>query len=160
MTLNANDSNKITPEGLQKLQEKLKNLEERFQETVKRRNVAREYGDLRENAEYSMAIEEIQQLNKLIQDIQVKLENVQVIKNVVVDKQVVFGSTVTLEELTSKAKKKYQIVGDDEASIEDGKLSEKSEFAKTLLGKFKGETFCFSKINNIKKYKILDVKGY
>jgi transcription elongation factor GreA len=86
---------------------------------------ARAHGDLSENAEYDAAKEKQSFIEGRIAEVEAKLANAQIIdpKLVDADGRCVFGSTVTLEDLKSREKVVYQIVGDDEADIKQNKIS-------------------------------------
>ena len=97
---------------------------------------AREHGDLKENAEYHAAKEEQGFIEGRIQDIGSKLSRLQVIdvRQLSQDGRCVFGTTVKLLNLSDDTETIYQIVGEDEADIELGKISCHSPIANALLG--------------------------
>ncbi len=101
---------------------------------------ARGHGDLKENAEYHAAKEEQGFIEGRIQEIESKLSRMQLIDitQLTQDGRCVFGTTITLLNLTDKSKISYQIVGEDEADIELGKISCYSPIAKALIGNEKG----------------------
>ena len=70
----------------------------------------------------------------------------------------VFGATVELEDLQSGDTVTYQIVGDDEANIKDGKISISSPIARALIGKYAGDIAEVQAPSGIREYEILDVK--
>lgn len=98
---------------------------------------ARALGDLKENAEYHSAREQQSFLEGRIREIESKLSEAQVIDVTQINNQgkVIFGSTVTLENSESGEKVKYQIVGEDESDISQGKISIASPIARALIGK-------------------------
>lgn len=98
---------------------------------------ARALGDLKENAEYHSAREQQSFLEGRIREIESKLSEAQVIDVTQISNQgkVIFGSTVTLENSDSGEKVKYQIVGEDESDISQGKISIASPIARALIGK-------------------------
>ena len=102
---------------------------------------AREHGDLKENAEYHAAKEEQGFIEGRIQDIESKLSRLQVIdvKQLNQDGRCVFGTTVKLLNLSDDTETTYQIVGEDEADIELGKISCHSPISKALLGNEEGD---------------------
>ena len=102
---------------------------------------ARGHGDLKENAEYHAAKEEQGFVEGRIQEIESKLARMQLIdvKLLTQDGRCVFGTTVTLLNLTDKSEISYQIVGEDEADIELGKVSCYSPIAKALIGNEEGD---------------------
>ena len=127
----------ITNNGFEKLELELKNLK-----TVERPSViksiaeAREHGDLSENAEYHAAKEKQSFIEGRIADLENKISRAEVIKTETLSgDKVIFGATVTLGDLENKRKIVYQIVGTEEADVENGKVSISSPLAKALLGK-------------------------
>ncbi|MDB9951219.1 transcription elongation factor GreA [Candidatus Thioglobus sp.] len=102
---------------------------------------AREHGDLKENAEYHAAKEEQGFIEGRIQDIGSKLSRLQVIdvKQLNQDGRCVFGTTVKLLNLSDDTETTYQIVGEDEADIELGKISCHSPISSALLGNEEGD---------------------
>ena len=127
----------ITNNGFEKLELELKNLK-----TVERPSViksiaeAREHGDLSENAEYHAAKEKQSFIEGRIADLENKISRAEVIKTEKLSgDKIIFGATVTLGDLENKKKIIYQIVGTEEADVENGKVSISSPLAKALLGK-------------------------
>lgn len=102
---------------------------------------AREHGDLKENAEYHAAREQQGFIEGRIQDIEGKLSNAQVIDVTALPKtgKVIFGVTVKLIDVDTEEEKTYQIVGEDEADIPNGKISSGSPIARALIGKEEGD---------------------
>ena len=121
---------------------------------------AREHGDLKENAEYHAAKEEQGFIEGKIQDIESKLSRLQVIdiKQLNQDGRCVFGTTVKLLNLSEDSENTYQIVGEDEADIELGKISCHSPISSALLGNEEGdEVIVKAPIGDI-IYEILEVQ--
>ena len=98
---------------------------------------ARAHGDLKENAEYHAAKEQQSFAEGRIAEIESKLANAQIIDITKVDAngRVVFGATVEIEDVESEKRVTYQIVGEDEASIKEGRISIGSPIARALIGK-------------------------
>ena len=121
---------------------------------------ARAQGDLSENAEYDAAKERQGFVEGRIQDIEAKLSNATVIDPAQLDAQgrVVFGATVTLEEMTSGKQVTYQIVGNDEADIKEGKISIASPIARALIGKMSGDVAVVQAPSGQHEYEILAVR--
>ena len=121
---------------------------------------ARSHGDLSENAEYDAARERQGFIEGRISDIEAKLANAQVIdpKLLDADGRCVFGATVDLEEKGKKGAATYQIVGDDEADIKQGKISINSPIARALIGKEAGDIVDAQTPGGVKRYEILDVR--
>lgn len=132
----------MTPEGKHALEQELQQLK-----SVERPRItaaiaeAREHGDLKENAEYHAAREQQGFCEGRIQDIEGKLGACQVIdvKELEQNGRVVFGVTVTIENLDTEEQKTYKIVGDDEADFKINKISVNSPIARGLLGKNEGD---------------------
>ena len=103
---------------------------------------ARAQGDLSENAEYDAAKEKQAFIEGRIKEVESKLSAAQIIDPSLIDAdgKVVFGSTVELEDLETCQRMRYQIVGDDEASLENNKISISSPIARALIRKEAGET--------------------
>ena len=128
----------MTPEGKIALEKELPQLK-----TVDRPRItasiaeAREHGDLKENAEYHAAREQQGFCEGRIQDIEGKLGAAQVIdvKELEQNGRVVFGVTVTIENLDTEEQKTYMIVGDDEADFKQNLISVNSPIARGLIGK-------------------------
>ena len=121
---------------------------------------ARAHGDLKENAEYHAAKEEQGFIEGRIQDIESKLSRLQIIdvKQLNQDGRCVFGTTVKLLNLSNDTEISYQIVGEDEADIELGKISCHSPISSALLGNEEGdEVIVKAPIGDI-IYEILEVK--
>ena len=120
---------------------------------------ARAQGDLSENADYDAARERQGFIEGRIADLEGKLSNSQIIDPSTLDAEgrVVFGSTVELEEQKSGELVKYQIVGDDEANIKEGRISVSSPIARALIGKYAGDIAEVQAPAGVKEYEILEV---
>ena len=103
---------------------------------------AREHGDLKENAEYHAAREQQGFIEGRIRELEHKLSHANVIDvmSLAQNGKVVFGTTVELEDSDSGEEMTYKIVGEDEADIKAGLISNASPIARALLGKEEGET--------------------
>jgi transcription elongation factor GreA len=121
---------------------------------------ARAQGDLSENAEYDAAKEKQGFIEGRIAEVEAKLAVAQVIDPASLDPdgRIVFGVTVDLEDLTSGEKVTYQIVGDDEADIKDGKISVSSPIARALIGKYSGDSAEVRAPGGLRGYEVLDVR--
>ena len=128
----------MTVKGAELLREELKKLKSVDRpEIITAIATAREFGDLKENAEYHAAKEKQSFIEGRISEIESKLSNSEVIdvKKLSISNKVVFGSTVTLLNLDNDQIITYKIVGEDESSIENGLLSYKSPLSKAMIGK-------------------------
>ncbi len=121
---------------------------------------ARAHGDLAENAEYAAAKERQSFIEGRIAELESKLANAQIIDPALLDAdgRCVFGATIELEDLTSSEVVTYQIVGDDEADIKDGKISISSPIARALIGKYSGDVAEVKAPGGVREYEIRDVK--
>ena len=121
---------------------------------------ARAHGDLSENAEYDAAKERQGFIEGRIKELEGKLSNAQIIdpKLLDADGRCVFASTVDLEDQESGAQITYQIVGEDEADIKEGKISVNSPFARALIGKFAGDVAQVQAPGGLREYEVLDVR--
>ena len=123
-------------------------------------STARAHGDLKENAEYHAAKDEQGFVEGRIQEIESKLSRMQLIDvtELTQDGRCVFGTTVTLLNLTDKSEISYQIVGEDEADIELGKISCHSPIAKALIGNEEGDEITVKAPKGDILYEILEVR--
>ncbi|MGA7984044.1 MAG: transcription elongation factor GreA [Burkholderiales bacterium] len=150
----------ITKRGAELLRTELQRLK-----TVERPNVissiaeARAHGDLSENAEYDAARERQSFVEGRIAEIEAKLANAQIIDPKLLDAEgrCVFGATIDLEEVGGEAVT-YQIVGEDEAEIKEGRISISSPIARALIGKDAGDVVEVRTPGGVKRYEIIDVR--
>ena len=121
---------------------------------------ARAHGDLSENAEYAAAKERQSFIVGRIAELESKLSNAQIINPALLDAdgRCVFGATIELEDLAGGEVVIYQIVGDDEADIRQGKISISSPIARALIGKSEGEIAEVKAPGGVREYEILNVK--
>jgi transcription elongation factor GreA len=121
---------------------------------------ARAHGDITENAEYEAARERQGFIEGRISEIEAKLANAQVIdpKLIDADGRCVFGATVGLEDGTSGDPVTYQIVGEDEADIKQGKISITSPIGRALIGKYPGDAVEVQTPGGLRAFEIVDVK--
>ena len=151
----------MTLEGETLLKEELQRL--KFEErpsVIEAIATAKEFGDLKENAEYHAAKEQQSLIEARIKDIEIKLSNAQVIdlSQIVPSDKVIFGTTVLIEDFSDSSQLTYKIVGVDEADIKEGKISVISPVAKGLIGKFEGDAVKVKTPRLIKEYEIINVK--
>ncbi len=151
----------LTVIGAEKLREELHRLK-----TVDRPAViaaiaeARAHGDLSENAEYDAAKERQGFIEGRIQEVEGKLSNAQIIDPQLLDAdgRCVFGATVEIEDQDSGEVVIYQIVGEDEADIKNGKLSVASPMARALIGKYAGDIAQVQAPGGIREFEVIDVR--
>lgn len=120
---------------------------------------ARAQGDLSENAEYDAAKEKQGFVEGRIADLEGKLSNAQIIDPTTLDAdgRIVFGATVVLEGIENGDTVTYQIVGDDEANIKEGKISVSSPIARALIGKHVDDSVDVQAPGGVRQYEVLDV---
>ena len=131
----------ITPDGHEKLKAEVDHLKKverpRISEEI---GAAIELGDLKENFEYHSAKDRQGMVEAKIRDLESKLSRAQIIDPTKLSgDRVVFGATVTLEETESGKELRYQILGETEIDIEQGKISIVSPLARALIGKAVGD---------------------
>ena len=151
----------MTKAGAQALEDELRHLK-----TVMRPQIteaiaeARELGDLKENAEYHAAREQQGMVEARISDIEGRLAAAQVIDVTAIpySGKVIFGTTVTIANVDSDEEVKYQIVGEDEAEIKEGKISVTSPIARALIGKEEGEIVAVRTPSGVVEYEIIEVQ--
>ena len=121
---------------------------------------AREHGDLKENAEYHAAREQQGFCEGRIKDIEAKLSHAQVIDVTQIENtgKVIFGVTVTLINLEIDQSVTYQIVGEDEADVKNGKISVTSPIARGLIGKEEGDEVSVTTPGGVVEYEIDSVE--
>jgi transcription elongation factor GreA len=130
----------ITPEGLEALKAELDRLEgEARRDIAQRIKVARELGDLSENAEYHIAKEDQAHLETKIARLNARLRAARVVEAPTHSDTVVFGATVTVADDESGREATWTLVGPTEADVRAGKLSAESPMAKALMGRRPGD---------------------
>lgn len=119
---------------------------------------ARSHGDLSENAEYDAAKERQGFIEGRIAEIETKLSLANIIDPTKIETngRIIFGLKVELFDLETEESVCYQIVGDDEANIDNGKISVNSPVARSLIGKEIGQVVEIKVPNGMKEYEILD----
>lgn len=149
----------ITAEGHKALQEELKRLK-----TIERPKVieaiavAREHGDLSENAEYDAAKEKQGFIEGRIKEIESKLAACDIIDiSRLSGDKVVFGATVTLSDIDTEKEVTYKIVGVDEADVKTGKISIQSPIARGLIGKSLYDEVSIATPAGKKEFEIVEV---
>mgnify|MGYP000633842659 FL=1 len=151
----------MTVEGESSLREELQKLKfEDRPQVVEAIATAREFGDLKENAEYHAAKEQQSLMEARIKDIEVKLSESQVIDvtKIEASEKVIFGTTVAIKDVQDSQSIIYKIVGEDEANAKEGKISVLSPLAKNLIGKFEGDIVKFETPGGSKEYEIINVE--
>lgn len=152
------DRQPMTIDGKAKLEAELKNLVQ-----VERPNVikaieeARSHGDISENADYDSAKDRQGMIEGRIAEIQGRLANAEVVDpSKLQSGKIIFGATVELQDLETDEKVRYQIVGEDESDVKQGKISVFSPIARSLIGKKKGDIIEFKSPKGEKEFEVLN----
>lgn len=134
-------STPMTNKGFENLMNELNGLEKRAIELAKRVEIAREKGDLRENAEYHAAREDLALCNSRIQDIQSRVGSATIIDpaKFAGSNTVVFGATVKVYNLDDKEEEVFTLVGDGEADMYANKILTTSPLGQALLTRKVGD---------------------
>ena len=151
----------LTKEGYEKLKKEIDHLRgEKRREVADRIRVAREFGDIAENAEYDDAKNEQAMLEHRIAQLEERLLSARVIEKKEISKDVVsLGSHVKLRDVEAKKTPEYHIVGSAEANPAQNKLSNESPVGKAIIGHKKGETVEVAAPRGSLKFKILDIQA-
>ena len=148
----------MTPAGAQKLREELARLKEERPKISREIGIAREHGDLKENAEYHAAKERQGLVEARLKEIEDRLARAEVIDPTKLSgDRVRFGATVTLTNLDSDEESTYQIVGADEADINHGLISISAPLARALIGKSIGDEVVVQLPAGTRRYEIGDI---
>lgn len=151
----------MTLRGAEKLREELEYLKgTRRPQIIADIADAREHGDLKENAEYHAAREQQGFCEGRIQEIEAKLSNANVIDVTKIPNtgRVIFGCTVSVENLDTEDKLTYSIVGDDEADFKHNRISVNSPIARGLIGKEQGDIVVIKTPGGEVEFEILKVE--
>ena len=149
----------VTEEGYNQLTAELKDLLEVQRPQVKEDvKTAREFGDLRENAEYETARRDHSRIEGRIGELEEFLSDVEVVEKVKDPTEVVFGAKVNVENIDFKTKKEYLIVSEQEAPLSEDYLSVESPLGAALLGAKTGDIVTFEAPAGIRKFKVLGIK--
>ena len=155
------DKEPITIQGLEKLKVELDELK-----NIKRPKIvaaiaeARSHGDLKENAEYHAAKEQQAQMESRVIEINDIIARANVIDVTKVENNgnIIFGSTVTVQDLELNKKKTYKIVGKDEADISKNLIYFRSPIGKAMIGKTLNEMVVVETPSGEKTFEILDIQ--
>jgi transcription elongation factor GreA len=151
----------ITVLGKALLEQELNELK-----TIKRPHViaaigeARAHGDLRENAEYHAAKEQQSFIEGRILEIENKLAQAEIVDPKALNHQgrVVFGATISICNVETEEEFKYQIVGEDEADLKQGKISYKSPIARSIIGKERGDVISVTTPGGLIEYEVTEIE--
>ncbi len=153
------DTSKVpmTVQGKESLELELKDLMQNVRPAViKAIEVARDHGDLSENADYDAAKEKQAFVEARITDLKGKISNAEVIdtKGMTSDR-ITFGANVVLLDMETDKEVEYQIVGEDEADVKAGKISVYSPIARSIIGKAQGDEIEFKSPKGEKEFEIV-----
>ena len=150
----------MTMEGFLRLEAELKHLKSTERPAVIRAIAeARDHGDLSENAEYHSARERQSFIEGRVAELEDKIARAEVIDvSKLSGEQVTFGATVTIADEDTDEKLTYQIVGQDEADIKEGRLSIGAPLARALIGKSVGDSAEVTTPGGAKSYEIVSVR--
>jgi transcription elongation factor GreA len=149
----------ITPKGALKLKDELGRLKEERPKISRDIGVAREHGDLSENAEYHAAKERQGMVEARIKDIEDKLARAEIIDpSKLHGDRISFGATVELSNIDTDEAVTYQIVGAEEANVNDGLISISAPLARALIGKEEGDTVTIRTGKGTREYQISSVR--
>ena len=155
----------LTPEGYKKLQEEIELLStDRRREVAERIRIAREFGDIAENAEYDSAKNDQAHLEARIAMLEERLKNARVVTKKEINAaqksgEVSVGTKVKLRDMSSNKTVEYHIVGSAEANPAEMKLSNESPVGKAIIGHKKGDVVEVSAPRGAMKYKIMEIKA-
>jgi len=149
----------LTRIGAELLEAEMKNLKSVERPTIiKAIAEARELGDLKENAEYHSAREKQGFIEGRIKELESVLGRADIIDPASLSGTVKFGATVTLVDEDTDEEKTYQVVGEPEADIENGKLNMRSPLARALIGKEQGDSIEVRTPGGVKSYEIISIE--
>lgn len=149
----------MTRRGYERMQEDLQRMKSVDRPAAaKAIEVAREHGDLSENAEYDAAKEAQGMLEAKIRDYEAKMSTAQVVDiSKLSGDRVVFGATVLISDVDDGEEKTVIIVGEDESDIDKGLISYESPIARALIGKKIDDIVKVKLPNGFKEYEIMEV---
>lgn len=148
----------MTPRGAQKLRDDLARLKEERPKISREIGIAREHGDLKENAEYHAAKDRQGMVEAQIKDIEDKLARAEIIDpSKLSGDRVRFGATVKVTNLDTDEETSYQIVGADEADINAGMISVSAPLARALIGKSVGDEVVVNLPAGKRRYEIAEI---
>jgi transcription elongation factor GreA len=149
----------LTPKGFAKLDAELKRLKSVDRPAVIRAIAeAREHGDLSENAEYHAARERQSFVEGRIKELEGMIGRSEVIDVAKLGGAIKFGATVVVLDEHSEEEKTFQIVGEAEASVEEGLLNMNSPLARALIGKEEGDSVDVRTPGGTKSYEIVSIR--
>jgi transcription elongation factor GreA len=151
----------LTPEGYENLKQEIETLStDKRREVAERIRIAREFGDIAENAEYDDAKNEQAHLEARIAMLEERLKMARVVtKKEIKSGEVSIGTKVRLRDVKANKTVEYHIVGSAEANPAENKLSNESPVGKAIMGRKKGETVEVAAPRGKLTFKIMDIKA-
>src|SRR6476469_4142270 len=149
----------MTPEGNARIRDELKTLKDERPKISREIGVARDHGDLSENAEYHTAKDRQGWIEARIKDLEDKLSRAEVIDPTKLHgSKVAFGATVKLSNIETEEESVYRLVGADEADLNQGSISITSPLARSLIGREVGDEVKVRMPAGERHYEILEVE--
>ena len=152
------DKQPMTTRGKAQLEEELRRLlQVERPAVIKAIEEARSHGDLSENADYDAAKEQQAFTESRIAEIQGKIAVAEVIDpSKITSDRIVFGAHVVLEDCDSRERFTYQVVGEDEANVKEGRISVFSPLSRSMIGKRRGDAIEFKSPKGMREYEIIE----
>ena len=149
----------MTAQGFERMESELKHLKNTERPAIiKAIAEAREHGDLSENAEYHAARERQSFIEGRVAELEDRISRAQVIDPSTLDGDTVkFGATVTVVDEDTDEETRYQLVGESEADVKQGRLAITSPMARALIGKSVGDSVEVMTPKGTKAYEILKI---
>ena len=149
----------ITKEGYEALKKELAYLKKvERPKNIKAIEEARGHGDLTENAEFEAAKDRQAFIDARLSDLEYKLSRADIIDSKTLSNdRVVFASSVVLENIDTGENVTYQLVGPDEANIEEGRISVSSPLGKALIGKKAGDEIILQAPGGKRSYELVEI---
>ena len=150
----------LTEEGLQKLKNELHELKYKVRPQISQKvATARDHGDLKENAEYHAAREELSMTETKIQQLQDRIARARVISEDEINtEEVSILNTVKVKDLRNGKEYEYMLVSSEEADIKENKISITSPVGRGLLGKKVGDVCEIQVPAGLLRYEILEIR--
>lgn len=148
----------MTPKGAAKVRDELARLKAERPKISRDIGTARDHGDISENAEYHAAKERQGMVEAQIKDLEDKLSRCEIIDPARLSgTRIRFGATVSLSNIETDEKSTYQIVGADEANIDEGTISVSAPLARALIGKEAGDEVTVNLPMGKRTYEVIEV---
>ena len=149
----------MTPRGYAALRSELMKLKSMRPELARAIEVARGHGDLSENGDYDAAKEKSGMVEAKIRDMETRLAMAEVIdpRKLTISERVVFGATVTIEDVDSGERRIISIYGAEESDVEKGWISFEAPLGKGLIGKEVGDVVKVALPGGAREYEIVEL---